>query len=224
MQQVPFQSFAAVPFANSADALAQLYARLQPAFAAQSSQPTTLMPITPVMTNNEITFQGVPFAAPFIRAIKESGGQFLLAGAFPNTPRSKPLPPELFQRLAQKDLLFYHWEITAERLPLGLNLSQLGLLVSQRRQLEGESAAMKWIQQLHPTLGNTVTEVFQAGPAEMSFSRKAPGIFTAFELLALGNWLASPDFPHWTSKLPPRPAKIKRSKSFPLTTPLPPTK
>lgn len=225
MQQVPFQTFAAVPFANSVDALGQLYARLKPMFESRGAQPGTLMPINLVKTNNEIVFQGVPFAAPFIRAIKETGGQqFLLAGAFPNTPRSKPLPPELFQRLAQKNLLLYHWEITAERLPLGLNVSQLGLLLSQRRQLDGESASMKWIQKTAPSLGNTVTEVFQAGPAEMTFNRKAPGFLTAFEMLALGNWLEAPDFPHWTTKLPPRPAKIKRPQAFPLTTPVTPAK
>jgi hypothetical protein len=225
MQQVPFQTFAAVPFANSADALAQLYARLNPQFEGKGSQPSTIMPIKLEKTTNEIVIQGVPFAAPFIRAIKETGGQqFLLAGAFPNTPRSKPLPPELFQRLAQKNLVLYHWEITAERLPLGLNLSQLGLLLSQCRQLEGESASMKWIQKTAPALGNSVTEVFQTGPAEMTFNRKAPGIFTAMELLALGNWLEAPDFPHCTLKLPPRPAKSKRPHAFPLTTPLPPAK
>ena len=222
LQQIPYQTFAAAPVANAADALSQLYTRLSPAFAPQNPPTTMLMPFKLVKSTNEIVLQGAPFVAPYIQALREPEGQFLLAGAFPNTPRSKPLPPELFQRLSQKNLLLYHWEITAERLPLALQLSQLTLLLSEHRQLPSESASIKWIQHVAPKLGNTVTEVFQTGPAEMSFNRKAPGIFTALELLALGSWLEAPDFPHCNLNLPPRPTRLKRTPPrVPLSTPAP---
>ena len=209
LPQIPYQTFAALPVTNAADALTQAYARWQPVVQPQDAPGMFLASAQLTLTNNEMFLVGVPFISPFLRAIKEPAGQFLFAGAFPNTPRSKPLPPELFQRLAEKNLVFYHWEITAERLPTALNLSQLGLVLTSHRQLGGESASLKWIQQTAPKLGNTVTEIIQTGPAEMTFTRKSPGVFTAVEMLALGNWLEAPDFPGCTLKLPSRPALKK---------------
>ncbi len=205
MAQIPYQTFAALPVANAADALAQAYARLQPLVQPQPGAPGMFLASSKLtLTNNEIFLTGVPFISPFMRVVNEPAGQFLLAGAFPNTPRSKPLPPELFQRLAEKNLVFYHWEITAERLPTALNLSQLGFVLTSHRQLGGESAAMKWIQKTAPKLGNTVTEIFQIAPDQMTFTRKSPGIFTAVEMLALGNWLEAPNFPGCDLRLPQR--------------------
>ena len=210
LPQVPYQTFAAVPSTDAASGLAQLYTRLQPVLAAQKSSGDFFTPFTLVRTNNEISLRGTPFIAPYVRAVHEPDGQFLFAGVFPNTPRSKPLPPELFQRLAMKDLVFYHWEITAERWPEVLNLSQLGLVLTSHRQLGGESAALKWIQKTAPKLGNNVTEIIQTGPAEMTFTRKASGGFTALELFTLGSWLENPAFPGFDLKLPPRPKRPVR--------------
>ena len=222
LPQVPYQTFAALPFADATNALAQAYARLQPVFNPQNPSPGNfLTPFTLEQTNNEISLIGIPFIAPYLRTVREPAGQFLLAGAFPNTPRSKPLPAELFQRLAASNLVLYHWEITAERLPQALNLSQLGMLLTAHRQLEGESAAMKWIQNTVPKLGNNVTEISQTGPAEMTFTRKASGIFTAMELLALGNWLEAPNFPGCDLNLPPRPKNRKLHPHPPTAMPLP---
>jgi len=203
MPQIPYQTFAAVPVVNAADALAQAYARLQPLVKPQAGAPGMLLASAKLtLTNKEISLVGVPFISPFLRAVKEPAGQFLFAGAFPNTPRSKPLPTELFQRLAEKNLVFYHWEITAERVPSALNLSQLGMVLTSHRQLGGDSAALKWIQKTSPKLGNSVTEITQTGLAEMTFTRKSQGIFTAVEMLALGHWLEAPNFPGCDLKLP----------------------
>jgi hypothetical protein len=221
LPQVPYQTFAAIPVADAADALLQAYARLEPVINAQGAQGTFLAPFKLQLTNQEISLTGVPFAAPFLRAVHEPAGQFLFAGAFPNTARSKPLPPELFTRLAEKNLVYYHWEITAERLPSALNLSQLGLLLTSHRQLPGDSASLKWILKIAPRLGNTVTEMFQTGPAELSFTRKAPGGFTALELLALGNWLEAPNFPGCNLQLPPHKTLKKIHPHPPTAVPAP---
>jgi hypothetical protein len=219
LPQIPYQTFAAIPVPDATDALAQTDARLQPAFIAANARNYFLAPITPEYTNNEIGLRGTPFIAPNLRAVHEPAGQFLFWETFPNTPRSKPLPPELFQRLAAKDLVFYHWEITADRLPQALNLSQLALLLTSHRQVGGTSAALKWARQTGATLGNTDTEITQSGPAELTFTRKAPGIFTAMELLALANWLEAPDFPGCDLKMPPRSARLNRPHPLPMSLP-----
>lgn len=210
LPQSPYQTFAAVPVVDAADALSQSYARLWPVLNLKNEQGAFLSPFALTKTNNQIMLTGVPFIMPNLQAVREPAGQFLWAGVFPNTPRSKPLPPELFQRLATSGLVFYHWEITAERWPQVLNLSQLGCVLTTHRQLPGESAALKWIQKLAPTLANTRTEIIQTGPAEMTFTRNAPGIFTSMEFFALASWLEDPKFPDFDLKLPPRPAKLKR--------------
>ncbi len=221
MPSIPFQTFIAAPVPNAADALAQSYARLNSILEAPQNGNVFFSSIQAEMTNNEIHLQGVPFIAPYMQAVTEKSGQFLLAGAFPNTPRSKPLPPELFQRLALKNLAFYHWEITAERFPQLLNLTQLGMVMTQHQQLEADSAALKWLQKITPSLGNTVTEIFQTGASEMTFTRSAPGGLTAFEFLALAHWLEAKNFPGCDLKLPPRP-KFKNRLIAPPTMQIPP--
>jgi hypothetical protein len=223
LPQIPYQTFAAVPVADSMVMLAQAYAWLQPVFNAPKTAGEFFTPFTLGRTNDEITLRGTPFIAPYIRSVHEPAGQFLFAGVFPNTPRSKPLPPELFQRLATKDLVYYHWEITAERWPEVLNLSQLGLVLTSHRQLEGNSVALKWIQKIAPKLGNTVTEITRTGPAEMTFTRKAPGGFTAAELFVLGSWLEAPNFPGFDIKMPPRPKRPLRPHHAPPGSPAPAT-
>ena len=188
-------------------------------FDAANARNYFIAPITLEYTNNNIGLRGTPFIAPNLRAVQEPAGQFLFWETFPNTPRSKPLPPELFQRLATKNLVFYHWEITADRLPQALNLSQLALLLTSHRQVGGTSAALKWARKTGATLGSTDTEITQSGPAELTFTRKAPGIFTAMELLALANWLEAPNFPGCDLKMPPRSIRLNHPHPMPMSLP-----
>jgi hypothetical protein len=214
LPQIPFQTFAAVPVPDAAAALRQVYAQLNPVVTNASAQGGLISPATLELTTNEIGFRGLPFIAPYLRSVTEPAGQFLLAGGFPNPPRGKPLPPELFTRLATPNLVFYHWEITAERLGAKFDVlpqfTQLGLMLTRHRQLAAESRSFKWMQKISPALGNTVTEITQTGPAEMTFSRKAPGGLTAAELLALANWMEAPNFPGCDLSLPARPKQFKR--------------
>ena len=206
----PFQTFAAIPVPDSASALAQAYARVNPVVTAADARDYFVTPVTLERTNNSIGFTGLPFIAPYLRALREPAGQFLFWETFPNSPRSRPLPPELFQRLATKDLVWYHWEITAERMPQLLNLSQFSLMATSHKQLDAQSAAFKWLQRIGATLGNTDTEIVQSGPAEFTFTRKAPGLFTGVELFTLANWLEATNFPGCDLKLPPRSPRLKR--------------
>ena len=197
---MPLQTFAAVPVPDASNALTQLDQKLS---ASTNWQSHFMMPLTMEMTNNQITWTGLPFIAPNMTALHEPAGDFLIAEVFPNGPKTKPLPPELFMRLAQSNLVYYHWEITAERLKLLPQLAQLALMVTQHRQLDAQSAAGKWLDRVGPTLGNNVTEVMQTAPNELSFMRKAPGGLTAVELTALANWLEATNFPGCDLRLPP---------------------
>jgi hypothetical protein len=214
MSGSPYQTFAAIPVPDAVSALAQAHARLQPIFDEQNSSKGFITELMLAQTaNTEISIQGTPFISPYLQAVREPAGQFLLAGGFPNTPGFKSLPKELFQRLAVTNLLLYHWEITAERLPRASNLSQLGLMLTMHRQLDDGAAALKWILSIAPPPGNTVTEIRQTAPDQLSFRRTAPGGLTAVEFLALAHWLEMPNFPHFKLiKLPP-PTHPKRPRT-----------
>jgi len=205
MAQMPLQTFAAVPVPDGKAALGELGQKMS---AHTNWQGHFMMPVTMVMTNDEISWRGLPFIAPNLQALHEPAGDVLLAGVFPNSPRSKPLPPELLMQLGRTNLVYYDWEITAARLKLLPQLTQLALMVTHHQQLDMQSAAGKWLDHVGPTLSNTMTEVTQTAPNELSFTRKAPGGFTAIELTALANWLEAPNFPGCDLRLPP--PKFKR--------------
>lgn len=206
----PFQTFAAAPVPNAPVALRQLYTELQPVVAERSSHEGFITPFSLELTNNDMRLRGTPFVSLYVQAAKELAGQFLFAGAFPNLPHSRPLPPELFQGLAAPNLVFYHWEITAERMMSQLQMSQIALVLTRHKQLDGRSAAFKWAFAVGKKLGNTVTEIKQTAPDQLTFTRKAPGGLTAFEFIALANWIDAPDFPHCNLNLPPVPERIKK--------------
>ena len=220
----PFQTFAAVAVPDAANALSQFYERLTPVFYKANAEDKLMAPVTPEMTNRMVILKGVPFAAPRLQTLTEPAGQFLFGELFPNPPRSRePIPPQLFQPLAAKNLVFYHWEITASRIPQLLQVTQLGLMMTMHKQLEPNSAAFKWLQRVGAVLGPTDTEITQSGPAELTFARKTPGIFTATEFYTLANWLEATNFPGCNLKLPPRAHRVGRlhEQPFYLTSPAP---
>ena len=217
LAQMPFMTFAAAPVPDGGAALKELEQKVS---ANTNWQSHFEAPLTIDVTNNQISWLGLPYIVPGVEALTEPSGDYLFASIFPNGPKSKPLPPELFQLLAQSNLVYYHWEITAVRLKMLPQLSQLALMVTHHRQLDEQSAAGKWLARIGPTLGNTVTEVKQTGPNELSFTRKAPAGLTAVELTALANWLEVPDFPGCDLRLPPFKARHPHPKKTPGTTPV----
>ncbi len=203
LPQIPFQTFAAQPVPDGPAALAQLDAKLAGVFNNDSSN-RFFRQIKMDMTNNRIAFTGLPFFSPFMQSVHGPAGDFLFGGFFPNLPRPQPLPPQLLQPLNQPDLVYYHWEDTAERLRELPELSQLLLMVTEHRQFDTQSAAGKWLDVIRPTLGTTLTEVKEVAPDQLVFHRNARGGLTAVELLALANWLEAPDFPGCNLKITPR--------------------
>ena len=80
---------------------------------------------------------------------------FLVGGFFPNVGQSRRLPrQELSAALSPPNLVYYHWEVTGERLKELPQLSQLVLLLTQHQQLDGQSVAAKWLDRIGPALGH----------------------------------------------------------------------
>jgi hypothetical protein len=212
-----FQTFAAAPLADSAAALLQLDSGLQPVVAWRNEHDGFLSPFTLASTNDRIALKGTPFISAFVQMLKGTDGQFLFAGAFPNTPRGKALPPKIFEQLAMPGLVYYHLENTALRQPDLLNLSQLLLLLTRHKQLDGTSAAFKWVTKTSLMPGLSATTLTQTAPDQLTFARTSPGGLTALELLSLANWLEASDFPHCNLSMPPIPERVKQLRARPHT-------
>ena len=216
--QSPLQTFIAVPVPNATNALAQLGGNLA---ADKNWEKHLITPFAMDESTNRISWGDVPFIAPEVLALNESYGDYLFADVFPNAPRGKAPPQQLLLALNRDDLVFYHWEITSERLNALPQLTQLAGLLTRHRQLDQNSAAGKWLTLIGPQLGNCVTEVTQTGPTELTLSRTAPAGLTAIELIALANWLEVPNFPGYDFSLPPPPQVIPRHKQKKLAAPAP---
>jgi sarcosine oxidase gamma subunit len=198
--QIPFQTYAAEPVPDAKAALAQLDHHLS---ATASSQGNFFTSFTRTNENDEISWRGLPFIMPFVQAVREPAGDFLVGGFFQNPPKGPPPPWELLVPLNQTNLVYYHWEATTGRLKELPQLSQLLLVLTRHEQVNAESAAGKWLDRIEPALGKAVTEVTQTAPNELAFKRTAGGGLTALELLALVDWLEAPKFPALDLRVPP---------------------
>ena len=214
LPSVPFQTFLAESVPDANNALDQAYQRLQPLFVPNGPLNQGYLHPSIIKTNNEIKMLDMPLFAPFIRGEKGPSGQFLFAGGFPNIVHSKPLPDELYHRLAAPDLVYYHWEITSQRVPPMLQFSQLALMISNHRQLLATSAAFKWLKYVGSTLDFNRTEITVAAPDQLAFSRNSSGLFTSVEMYALANWLEAKNFPGCDLRLPPLSERIKRAQAL----------
>ena len=94
-------------------------------------------------------------------------------------------------------------------------------MVTRHQQLDAKSAAGKWLDRIGPTLGNSVTEVTQTAPNELTFKRSAPGGLTAHRTHRAGDWLEAPNFPGCDLRLPP-PTHRPKNRPHPQTAGEPP--
>jgi len=196
-----FQTYGAAPVTDGHSALTQLDAKLPSGKDSAVAVPGSLfMPIKAELSGNEISLTGIPFATPFVKLDLEKAGEFLVGGFFPNPPGATPLPSEFYNLLATPKLVYYHSEVTSERLKPLPQVVQLMLLISRHRQLSG--LADKWVAKIGPALGSTITTAVQSGPQEVTFARRAPGGLTALELFTLGLWLEAPNFPGFDLRAP----------------------
>jgi hypothetical protein len=220
-----FPTYAAVPVPNGAAAISQTEQHWRTALdeaRANNELMPSPKPIQAELKGNEISVVNVPFASVRAQALTEPAGQFLLAELFPNPPAGLPLPQGLLNRLNTKNLVYYHWETTTNRVPQLLQITQLSLLLTNHKQLDGKSAAYKWLRKASAVKGASETGITQSGPAEFTLLRQGPGLFTAFELFALANWFESPNFPGFELTLvPPLPDSDTPAPAAPAKAPAP---
>jgi hypothetical protein len=144
----------------------------------------------------ELTWKGVPFIQPFLRAARGPDSEYLLGGVFFLERRHTPAPPDLYAQLGHRaELLYYDWELTGHRLEHSMQLYDLANMMASRRPAPATTASKKWMLAAGPRLHDSVTEITQTAPQELFLVRKSGIGFSGFELATFSAWLDSAGFP-----------------------------
>ena len=201
------QFFFAYPSPDPTNALKALYPRL-PAWGTNfvDSSSGNFMLST---NRSEIFWQGLPFVIPTLSPMIDGRQSYVSGGLIPLPTRTNPPPPELYSQFINRDnVVYYDWELTGPRLSHARQLYQLHGIVN-RRQIAGTNAPVeRWLLDIIPQLGNSITELTLSAPKELQLVRKSHLGLTGFELATLGRWIESPSFPFGFEPPPPmaRPA------------------
>ncbi len=187
--QIPFQTFAATPFAGANNALTNLQQHLPDIL--QPPMQNLVQSLEWNSNRTELSWQRLPIIQPRARAINEAGGEFLYGALFPERPKPQPMPTELLGQLARTNLVYYDWEITQERSLQWRQLMQIWHMMSRRPPAARTLAAQGWIEAAAPLLGNSVTEITLINERELAMVRKSSLGLTGFELVNLAHRLDS---------------------------------
>jgi hypothetical protein len=147
---------------------------------------------------NGFTWGNLEMVKPFLTSKEVGGSSFLFGGllAGADSPTNPPIHATLLQNWPTGTNLLYHdWENTGERIEPWLFVSQLSRSILHHAQLPMSAAGINWLGFVKPRLGESVTEITQTGPSQLSCERKSTIGLTAPELHLLVDWLESPQFP-----------------------------
>ena len=202
---MPFFSFVAMPTADAAKTLNLLCSRAPAAFNPTLAQRKGG---ELACTNDMLIWKGLSVMRPELH--KDRSNKLIYGGLVSRGSTNAPPRELLDQALTKTNVIYYDWELSAVRmnqwvfLSKALPIFQHGAVVPPPPVPGGNRIPHlpdeQWQVAITPLLGNTVTEVAAVGDKELQFTRKSVTGFTAVELLYLTHWLASPDFPHFTSQ------------------------
>ncbi len=146
----------------------------------------------------QLQMKGGSLLAPFVLATNDATGGWVTGGFFPFVPNRQPAPKELMDEFQnRKDLVYYDWEISQERVGFWRVMGQIAPVFGRkaavnviREQRRLFSTTERFLDGVAPQLGNTVTEAESAGPKEFNVTRKSHLGLSGFELVHLARWLA----------------------------------
>jgi hypothetical protein len=191
---VHVQTYLTVPVTNPTNIVKEIAPRLPEMISVNITNPPGQF--LWISNRAEWVWSGLPMVIPHLRPERAPNGDFLFAGLFPMGPRSNSAPAELLaQVIGRTNLVYYDWELTQERVMHALPLFQLYDIVNRRRPPTTNVVSQRWLREIVPYLGNSVTEVTLTSPRELSLVRKSDVGLTGFELVMLSRWLDSPGFP-----------------------------
>jgi len=197
----PFQIFGAAPFPDAAGKMDALADRL-----LKNANPW-LQNNGPRVNDAGIPqFEKLPDAAgvrwtlpglfPFIKAVDQIGGSFIVAGLTPDQGSGASVLPNRFRNFDDStNLLFFNWESTGTRVNDLFPVLQTARLLAHKTPMPDESPSLVWLNSIRSRLRDSETQIRKTGPLTLELERKATLGLTAFELHMIADWLECDSFP-----------------------------
>jgi hypothetical protein len=196
---VPFQAQVAIPAPDAEKALARLK-ETAPQRWNSVLEKKTAGRFAPATNSTHLNWLGLPVITPSLYATNIAEGSYLAGRLFPPPPRrNRGLPEPLLNQISgRKNLVYYDWEITQERVGLWQVLENLVPIfappgVGSPETRMGRRPGQRWLKEVAPLLGNTVTEISQDSPTRFSFVRKSNLGLTGMELVFVTRALSGPE-------------------------------
>jgi hypothetical protein len=192
LDQMTFGTYMAWPVVNATNALEKLSTEASIAFSPELKQFNGTELLWQA-NRRRLVLSNLRVIVPSVETVQDKAGEFLLLSLVQHLPAGKPAADELWREIkGRTNLVYYDWEMTGPRLH---DWGLLGLMLLTRwhpptddeadaRMIEG-----KWLGELAPLAGNTVTEITHVAPNELSVVRNAPLGFTGIEMFLLSDWL-----------------------------------
>lgn len=202
---LPFLTYMAWPVVNATNALEKLSIEASDAFSPELQQfnGTELLWLA---DQRKLILSNLRVIAPTLESVQDQAGEFLLLSVFPRPPANQPAPDELWKQInGRTNLVYYDWELTGPRLQQWRLLGRMLLSRSRMPMHDMMYARLvedKWLGELAPLVGNTVTEITRTAPNELSVVRNAPVGFTGIEMFLLLDWLNTVGSPPIGSRPP----------------------
>ncbi len=191
---VPFQFNYAVPYPGAAGAIKKLEPKLRELLLGKDHL-AMAGPLRLTTNQQEIVWSAFPGPVPHVSPVKDAGHEFLVVNCFPPMGGSNP-PPQLYQAFRDRnDIAVFDFELTSHRVPHWRQFYQLAE-IGLSQPLSGTNTGVQaWLIEASTKLGEAVTEVKVTSPSQMNVARKSTTGLTAIELVTLGRWLDSTNFP-----------------------------
>lgn len=193
MPDSPFSSFIAADVGNPAAVVTNVMQNVLP--KVRENRPNLYLGQPQFASNRAaVILRGLPVVVPFVEAGSGPASEFLVAGLFPTSGGTNQAPAELFRQLEKKNLVYYEWEITEERLRQLLPITQLIQIIGSPNALRSDTPSTRWIEAIAPKLGNTITEGTLEGDRRIRIVRQSHVGMNALELAIFAHWLDPNDF------------------------------
>jgi len=223
-----WNQYVAGPIASPTQLLAKVSGPLPEALANHMNWHGKVAAVQLTNQALRVELRGMPYLLPFLQSIRSGETEMLYGGLFPQTVRGGPAPEALLQQVVGRtNLVLYDWETTG-RSALWTNapgkpgpriltnstgrltqIKQLGQFWRVTMSTNNTKVPVSpsgeiwvpgwdWINAAHARLGDTITEVTQTGPSQLSVVRASQVGLNALELAYLLRWIENPAFPGWS--------------------------
>ena len=211
---MPFQFNYAAPSRNVLDQLKRMDTKVADAVFGPERQRFAGQQIVWDTNLQQIVWRGLPLAMPQAGVWRDAGREYLAVSCFPQVQLTNRVPAALYQALNRNDLVVFDFEITELRVQHWRQLYQLAEISTRQMPVSTNAPFPSWLGAAAPKLGESVTELRATSPSQMTLVRKSSLGLTAGEIITLGRWLESTNFPAFglfpaqplRTAPPPRPA------------------